>query len=83
VVSSDTVKEFLQRVPHARHVELPHATHMVAGDSNDAFTREVARFVQDLVQQNLAQPNSSQPDLSNQQDLDRPDDRHYAGAVQP
>jgi pimeloyl-ACP methyl ester carboxylesterase len=48
VVSRATVDEFLQLVPHARHVELPHATHMVAGDANDAFTREVVRFVQSL-----------------------------------
>jgi pimeloyl-ACP methyl ester carboxylesterase len=48
VVSRDTVNEFLQRVPHARHVELSHATHMVAGDANDAFTCEVIRFVQSL-----------------------------------
>ncbi|MFC5582550.1 alpha/beta fold hydrolase [Rhodanobacter terrae] len=46
VVSRATVDEFLQLVPHARHVELSHATHMVAGDANDAFTREVVRFVQ-------------------------------------
>ncbi len=45
VVSHATVNEFLQRVPHAQHVELPHATHMLAGDANDAFTREVVRFV--------------------------------------
>jgi pimeloyl-ACP methyl ester carboxylesterase len=48
VVSRATVDEFLQLVPHAEHVELPHATHIVAGDANDAFTREVARFVQSL-----------------------------------
>ncbi|MBT2145595.1 MULTISPECIES: alpha/beta hydrolase [unclassified Rhodanobacter] len=48
VVSRATVDEFMQLVPHARHVELPHATHMVAGDANDAFTREVVRFVQSL-----------------------------------
>jgi pimeloyl-ACP methyl ester carboxylesterase len=48
VVSRATVDEFLQLVPHARHVELPLATHMVAGDANDAFTREVVRFVQSL-----------------------------------
>jgi len=45
VVSRDTVDEFLKLVPHAEHVELPRATHMVAGDANDAFTREIARFV--------------------------------------
>lgn len=48
VVSRTTVDEFLHLVPHARHVELPHATHMVAGDANDAFTREVVCFVQSL-----------------------------------
>lgn len=48
VVSGATVDEFLQLVPHARHVQLPHATHMVAGDANDAFTREVVSFVQAL-----------------------------------
>lgn len=48
VVSRATVDEFMQLVPHAQHVELPHATHMVAGDANDAFTREVVRFVQSL-----------------------------------
>ncbi|GGY14659.1 alpha/beta hydrolase [Rhodanobacter panaciterrae] len=50
VVSRTTVDEFLQLVPHAQHVELSHATHMVAGDANDAFTREVVRFVQSLDQ---------------------------------
>ena len=48
VVSRDTVNEFLQLVPHARHVELPAATHMLAGDANDAFTREIAAFVGEL-----------------------------------
>lgn len=48
VVSRDTVAEFLHLLPHARHVELPEATHMVAGDANDAFTREVMDFVQSL-----------------------------------
>jgi pimeloyl-ACP methyl ester carboxylesterase len=48
VVSRATVDEFMQLAPHAQHVELPHATHRVAGDANDAFTREVVRFVQSL-----------------------------------
>jgi pimeloyl-ACP methyl ester carboxylesterase len=50
VVSQATVAEFMHLAPHARHVELPHATHMVAGDANDAFTREIVRFVQSLDQ---------------------------------
>jgi pimeloyl-ACP methyl ester carboxylesterase len=48
VVSRDTVDEFLRLAPHAEHVELPRATHMVAGDANDAFTREIARFLRTL-----------------------------------
>lgn len=48
VVSRDTVGEFLQQVPHARHVEIPGATHMLAGDANDAFTRQIAAFVEDV-----------------------------------
>ena len=48
VVSRATVDEFLRLVPHARHIELPQATHMLAGDANDAFTREVIHYVQGL-----------------------------------
>ncbi|MBD8897636.1 alpha/beta hydrolase [Rhodanobacter sp. DHG33] len=48
VVSHSTVEEFLQLVPHARHVEVAGATHMLAGDANDAFTREIAHFIQSL-----------------------------------
>ena len=48
VVSHVTVAEFLKLVPHARHVEVPDATHMLAGDANDAFTREIAGFIHRL-----------------------------------
>ena len=48
VVSHATVAEFLKLVPHARHVEVPDATHMLAGDANDAFTREIAGFIHRL-----------------------------------
>ncbi|BFI96948.1 MAG: alpha/beta hydrolase [Rhodanobacter sp.] len=48
VVSQSTVAEFLQLVPHARHVVVPGATHMLAGDANDAFTREIAHFIHSL-----------------------------------
>lgn len=49
VVSRETVGEFLHLVPHARHVEIPGATHMLAGDANDAFTRQIAAFVEDVL----------------------------------
>jgi pimeloyl-ACP methyl ester carboxylesterase len=48
VVSSSTIEEFLQLVPHARHVAVARATHMVAGDENSPFTRHVLEFLQGL-----------------------------------
>lgn len=46
IVSDATIDEFLAHVPHATHVRLADATHMVAGDANDAFTRTVLEFVE-------------------------------------
>lgn len=48
VVSHATAAEFLKLVPHAQHVEVPGATHMLAGDANDAFTRAIAGFIHSL-----------------------------------
>lgn len=48
VVSHDTIGEFMQLLPHARHVQLPHATHMLAGDANDAFTGAIETFIRSL-----------------------------------
>ena len=45
VVSSSTIEEFLHLVPHARHVAVARATHMVAGDENTQFTRHVLEFL--------------------------------------
>ncbi|HET9050019.1 MAG TPA: alpha/beta hydrolase [Chiayiivirga sp.] len=45
LVSQAHVDEFLELVPHAHHVCLPKATHMVAGDDNDAFTRTILDFL--------------------------------------
>ncbi|MEZ5470008.1 MAG: alpha/beta hydrolase [Lysobacterales bacterium] len=49
VVSEHTIGEFLQLVPHAEHVCIDDATHMVVGDRNDVFTREISRFLQGLL----------------------------------
>ena len=46
IVSEATIAEFLQLVPHAEHVRVPRATHMVAGDANDAFSKSVLSFVE-------------------------------------
>ncbi|MEP6941077.1 MAG: alpha/beta hydrolase [Rudaea sp.] len=48
VVSAATISEFLELVPHARHVRIEQATHMVAGDANTAFARAVAEFIEQL-----------------------------------
>jgi pimeloyl-ACP methyl ester carboxylesterase len=48
LVSDATVDEFLQLVPHARHVRIADATHMVAGDRNDAFTGAILDFLTTL-----------------------------------
>ncbi len=46
VVSEHTIAEFMQLVPHAEHIRIEDATHMVVGDRNDVFTREISRFLQ-------------------------------------
>jgi pimeloyl-ACP methyl ester carboxylesterase len=48
VVSDATIAEFLACVPHARHVRVDHATHMVVGDRNDAFAAAVHDFIEPL-----------------------------------
>ena len=48
IVSAATIEEFLACVPHAEHVSVAHATHMVVGDRNDAFTDAVRRFIEPL-----------------------------------
>lgn len=45
LVSQRTVDEFLALVPHARHVQIADATHMVAGDRNDLFTGAILDFL--------------------------------------
>jgi pimeloyl-ACP methyl ester carboxylesterase len=51
IVSEQTVTDFLQLVPHAEHRSLPDATHMVAGDDNDAFNDILLSFKRTLSQQ--------------------------------
>ncbi len=48
LVSAQTVEEFKLLVPHAHHAHLPQATHMVAGDDNDAFTTTVLEYLAGL-----------------------------------
>lgn len=48
LVSRATIDEFLALVPQARHVVVPKATHMVAGDDNAVFTGHVLEFLESL-----------------------------------
>jgi pimeloyl-ACP methyl ester carboxylesterase len=45
LVSERTVADFLTLVPHARHERIADATHMVAGDDNDAFSGVLLRHL--------------------------------------
>jgi pimeloyl-ACP methyl ester carboxylesterase len=58
VVSDATIAEFLACVPHARHVRLAQATHMVVGDRNDAFAAAVRDFIEPLRPSAAADPRS-------------------------
>lgn len=48
IVSDATISEFRDAVPHARHVEIPHATHTLAGDDNTAFAAAIEPFLNTL-----------------------------------
>ncbi len=45
LIDTDHIDEFLALAPHAEHIRLPEATHMVAGDDNDRFTDAVLDFL--------------------------------------
>lgn len=59
LVTDQTVAHFLELAPHARHVRLPQATHMVAGDDNDAFTDTLLQFLTDLAAPHAAIPGDT------------------------
>lgn len=48
IVSAATIAEFQHCVPHAQHVRVARATHMIVGDRNDAFTDAVRTFIHPL-----------------------------------
>ena len=65
LVSRETIDHFRELVPHAQHAHLPAATHMVAGDDNDAFTAAVFDFLMSLprphADSSLATPRGALP----------------------
>lgn len=48
VVSQRVMEEFLEAVPHVHTVDVSDAGHMIAGDSNHAFSKEVIRFLEEV-----------------------------------
>jgi pimeloyl-ACP methyl ester carboxylesterase len=59
LVTPPTIAHFLALAPQARHVSLPDATHMVAGDDNDAFAGTLLAFLSDLTTAPTAAPGVS------------------------
>jgi pimeloyl-ACP methyl ester carboxylesterase len=49
VVTLDAARALLEMIPHARFVDVADATHMVAGDRNDAFSEAVLDFAAPLL----------------------------------
>jgi pimeloyl-ACP methyl ester carboxylesterase len=48
LVSEDIAREFVSQVPNAHYVDVHGARHMVAGDVNDPFTKQVVAFLESL-----------------------------------
>lgn len=48
ICSEESAREFLSLVPHARYVDVADASHMVAGDRNDVFTKAVVEFLGEI-----------------------------------
>jgi pimeloyl-ACP methyl ester carboxylesterase len=50
VVTQDGVDDLLARIPGAEIVEVRDASHMIAGDQNDAFSDAVVSFLRNRIQ---------------------------------
>jgi pimeloyl-ACP methyl ester carboxylesterase len=48
VITEEAARDFVTLVPNASFSDVAEAAHMVAGDRNDAFTAEVAGFLDGL-----------------------------------
>lgn len=62
LIDRDHIAEFLDLAPHAEHVQLADATHMLAGDDNDRFTDTVLYFLSRLPESESRLPPSSMGD---------------------
>jgi pimeloyl-ACP methyl ester carboxylesterase len=48
VITAKSAERFLEHIPGAQYVEVEKAAHTIAGDSNQAFTTELIRFLDSL-----------------------------------
>ncbi len=48
IVKAEDAQVFIERFPHIAYVDVTDASHMVAGDKNDVFTKAVVDFIQTL-----------------------------------
>ena len=46
VVTDEAVRDFLALCPHASHVDVAGADHMLTGDDNDVFGQMAVSFIQ-------------------------------------
>lgn len=53
MISDEHINELLHMIPHASHVVVPKAAHMVAGDDNDRFNAAITGFLNDFIQPSL------------------------------
>jgi pimeloyl-ACP methyl ester carboxylesterase len=53
VVTTEGVRDFLERIPTAKEVDVSGAAHMVAGDQNDAFSKAVIEFLENDIRPTL------------------------------
>jgi pimeloyl-ACP methyl ester carboxylesterase len=58
VVTEEGVRDFLQKIPGAKMVDVGSAAHMVAGDQNDAFSQAVIEFLERDIRPSLERSHS-------------------------
>ena len=61
VVTQEGVDELLSRIPDATVVAVGGASHMIAGDRNDAFSEAVVGFLTDRIRPTLGDPGDPPP----------------------
>ena len=54
LVTAESVRHFRESIPHAEHVDVADAAHMIAGDRNDAFNEVVLDFLKRRVPSPIA-----------------------------